>query len=283
MMTKDTLELLATMDKPVVTQFGSTRTPIAAVDKRYEMVDLSRYFPPTHIKARGEFSDPTSFADYVNKFKDDGTVIFAAITDNGVVFEAVLDFHQAKSGQGSTESLPTGHVPRDCAHRARFQGVETKDWMASNGKRMDQVTFATFLEEHQDLIVTPPGADLLELVQHLEGHKSARFNSAQRLRDGRIQLVFEEDIELRGAENSQIKSGSMELPREILAAIKPFEGVDHYKVPTRIKYRIEGRKMEFWYETVNAHKIVRDAVKGMFELIQGRTTLAPFLGSVTNG
>jgi hypothetical protein len=55
--------------------------------------------------------------------------------------------------------------------------------------------------------------------------------------------------------------------------------VDKYKVNARLKYRIEGRKLSFWFETVTPHQIVRDAVQGVLDRVATATNIWPLLGS----
>lgn len=148
----------------------------------------------------------------------------------------------------------------------------------ANGKRFDQVAFATWLEEHQDLITTPPGAELLEFVETLEGKNSVRFNSAVRLQSGGNALSYDEDVELQGRVNTT--AGKMVLPKVIVAGIRPFQGVAKYEVQARLKYRIESRKLSLWFETVAMHRIVRDAVGDVQADVAAKTEIVPLAGAI---
>jgi uncharacterized protein YfdQ (DUF2303 family) len=256
--------------------------PFVIVPVGFKTESLAPFLPPARIKQNVVMLEAGSFADYVNRFKTDNTLIFADVTDTGAKFVAILDYHE-KATQSKKEISVTevsiGLKANYCSHTARFECITTKewqDWMANNGKRMDQVAFATFLEENMELIQTPPGATLLEIVQTLHGHVDARFVQATRLQSGRVTLSYDEDVVVKG--NSITKEGAVDLPTQIIAGIAPFQGTEKYEVKARLKYRIENRKLSLWYETISPHRIIRDAVLNVTKEISEKTGIIPFIG-----
>ncbi len=243
--------------------------PVVVVPSACEVKSLAAFFPPLRIERKVVLLEHGSFADYVNRFKTGNTVIFADVTDTGAKFTALLDYH------GAAPEL----VPAHCAHVAMFETLPTaewKDWMANNGQRMNQEAFATFLEEHQKMIQDPPGAELLEMVQSLTGKNDARFNMGVKLKSGAINFKYEEDVVLKGTAST--KEGELEFPSSLKAGIAPFQGTDPYEVNARLKFRIESRRLNLWYETITPHLIVRDAVLGITKAISEKTSLLPFIG-----
>lgn len=243
--------------------------PFLVIPDKYRVHSLKNLLPPTRIEQDVVLLEHGSFADYVNRFKTDETLIFAHLTNSGATFVALLDYH------GKAPDLKAAFV----SHKATFGCVETVEWTewnAANGRHMDQVAFATFLEEHAKLIVDPPGAELLELVQNLTGRNEARFNSGIRLQSGQWKLTYDEDVVLKGT--SQTRGGDLELPAMIKAGIAPFEGMAAYEVNARLKFRIENRKVQFWYETVAAHRIVRDSIVEITKAIAAKTGIIPLIG-----
>lgn len=246
--------------------------PFVVLPKGYTVADISAHAPPTHIRTKVALTEPAAFIAYVNRFKTERTLIFAHVTDTGAKLSAVLDYH-GKPGEE--------HQAARLAHVATFECLPTTEWrrwVEANTKRFDQVGFATWLEENQDLLVTPNGAALLEFVQTLEGKNSVRFNSAVRLQSGGNALQYDEDVELRGSVTTT--TGKMELPNFIEAGIEPFQGMGKYKVRARLKYRIESRKLTLWFETVAMHRIVRDAVAGVLKDVAEKTALVPLAGTI---
>lgn len=233
--------------------------------------DVSRFIAPKRIRAEAHFDEATSFAEYVNRFKTGDTLICASITDAGAQFVAHLDYH------GAAPELK----PAWGRHKAGFAPLLTREWtewLGADRKAMDQVTFATWLEDNYQLFAEPAGADLLELVQTLEGSNEVRFSSSVRLQSGSNRINFDEDVTLKG--QTSTKSGDLELPRTIKAAIAPFQGAAPVEVMARLKFRIESRKLSLWFETIAAHKIVRDAVTALLKEISERTKLVPLIGQI---
>lgn len=234
----------------------------------FKVESLKQFLPPTRIEQKVHLLEHGSFCDYVNRFKSEDTLVFASVGDAGAAFVSVLDYHAAKPMK-----------PSYASHVALFEvspTAEWRDWMLNNGLKKDQVEFATFLEEHGKLIVAPPGAELLELVQNLQGKNDARFSSGIRLQSGQVKLHYDEDVVLKGTSTS--KPGEIELPKEITAGIAPFQGTEPYQVSARLKFRIENRKLALWYETIAPHRIVRDAIKGIIKAIGEKTGITPLIG-----
>lgn len=247
-------------------------TPFMVIPNGCQVQSLATFFPLPRIAGNPAFLDAGSFADYVNRFKTADTLIFADVSESGAKFRAALDYH-----------APAPKLtPRRREHSAHFETLETpewKTWMGNDREQMDQVAFATYLEDNAALFQEPSGAHLLELVQTLHGKSDVRFTSAVRLQNGGNRLLFDEDVSLKGASSNTV-GGAMELPREILAGICPFQGSDRYGVRARLKYRIEGRKLALWYETIGVHKIIRDSILELTQKIAEKTGIVPLLGRI---
>jgi uncharacterized protein YfdQ (DUF2303 family) len=223
---------------------------------------------PRRVKANVVLATLESFIQYVLEFKKPWTKIFAVVKSSPPKFQAIIDYHDEEDNPGW------------CEHRAAYAPEFTSEWsrwMAANAKRMQQVEFATFLEENQDLIQAPPGAELLELVQNLEGKNDIRCTSAIKLTNGKVKMAYEEDVELKGTVSTV--AGEITFPNELMVAIAPFDGGAAYRIRCRLKYRIENRKITFWYECVDVHLIIKDAVKGITDTITEKLGITPLLGT----
>ena len=250
----------------VLTKHGGA--PVVIVPQHYRVEVLA--VPDEKIEQSVTLADVDSFAAYVNKFKTPGALLFATINDAGCSIAAHLDYHDAPFLEG------TIFCPTWSSHVARLACVPTKEWttwMAHNGPqgKKDQTGFALFLEDNERLFREPTGAELLELVSSLEGKSDVRFSSAVRLSNGKARLVYEEDVELRG--NTGSVSGSVDVPTQLVCAIAPFEGQSPYEVRSRLRYRIESRKLTFWYETMAPHLIVRDAALAVLAAVADKVKL----------
>jgi uncharacterized protein YfdQ (DUF2303 family) len=191
--------------------------------------------------------DAASFLNYVNRYKDGDSVVFANLT--GRSFEAVIDYHGVAT-------------PRWGKHRATFACATTSawnTWAAANKKAMSQVEFAQFVEENIPNIAQPAGADLLEMCLTLEAKKDATFRSSARLTDGRTQFRYEEEIEGKaGATN-----GNVAIPSLFVLAIEPFQGVGQKAIEARFRYRISEGVLKLWFELVRPDDVLKAAFDGI--------------------
>ncbi len=224
---------------------------------------------PRRLTAKLSFSTLDSFIAYVTLFKCDATQIFIRQA-SAVSVVAILDYHNSETFEASW-----------CEHRATYAPEMTPEWqrwISGHKRQMTQTELATFLEENQQLIMTPPGAELLELVQTLEGKNDIKCNSTIRLTNGRTKLIYEEDVVLRGSTSTQ--KGEIEFPSQLVAALPLFTGGPTYKVTCRLKYRINSAKLVFWYEMVDTHLILQDAIRGIEDRIQEKLAIAPLMGEL---
>lgn len=241
--------------------------PFALIPSGMTVQSLEHLAPLTRIKQAVSILEAGSFCDYVNRFKNEDTLIFANVTETAAVFTAVLDYHgPAKPKYGS--------------HTARFEMIQTpewKTWMAANRVAMDQVKFATWLEDNLKLIVEPDSADLLEMVRTLHGHNNARFNTALRLDNGAYSVSYDEDTQVKGT--STTRAGEFELPATIKAGIAVFQGCDKYAVSARLKSRCTERKLVLHFETISVHEIVRESILLAVKQVADKTGIIPLIGA----
>jgi uncharacterized protein YfdQ (DUF2303 family) len=232
---------------------------------------IEQYLPaPRRVRANVLLNHLDSFIEYVNLFKQPQSRVFT--TSDGSM-SAIIDYHIPSASPGLA-------TPAWGSHRASYSPVQTAEWqrwLQSNKKRMDQTSFAEFLEENQDLIVEPKGADLLEMIQTLEGKNHIDCNSLIRLSNGQTRLEYIEQVTLKGQVNNV--PGAVEFPSMLVAGIIPFDGGAAYKVRCRLRYRIENRKLAFWYEIIDPHLIIKSAVDDLIKLVQEKTGINPLFGA----
>lgn len=256
--------------------------PFVIIPEGSKAEDVSMFFPKQRISQKVLLLDAGSFIDYVNRYKDDRTLIFADVTETSASFIAALDYH------GAAPDLKPEYI----SHRAQFDTIQTtefKTWLAANRKAMTQVEFATWLEDNAKLFTEPSGADLLELVQTLFGKQDVRFTSGVRLQSGGNKLQYDEDVELSGKN----AAGTVEIPKEITATFAPFQGAAAYVIRARLKYRIESRKLVLWFETIALHEVIRHSILSIVgqiaapqrtgedkALVGSGTGIVPLLGKI---
>lgn len=145
-----------------------------------------------------------SLIDYINRFKNPDTVVFADIDAN--VIEAVIDYHGPLAGL-----IPTPHRGDHRASLALRHSIEWHTWNKASGVLMSHTAFATFLEENSDDVVQPSGADLLELCRDLQVIQNVKFGSSVRMGD-LTEINYQR-------ESDAASKGSIALPAVIMLSI----------------------------------------------------------------
>lgn len=269
---------------PQILALPDTAEKVVVIPQGMDVKSLKPFCPPERIEQRVTLLEAGSFIDYVNRFKDTDTLIFSNVSETGVTFTAVLDYHQQKDFK-----------PRYGRHVATFTAVETPDWKVWKGadrKPMKQIDFAEFLENNLQLFVSKEtkdgktsyksnGATLLELVRTLHGHNNARFSTCIRLDNGAHSIAYEEDVRVVGnAGGTVAKPGQMELPPMVSVALSVFQGADPYYIQARLKSRIAERQLFIYFETVQMPAIVRESILLLVKQVAEKTKIVPLLGSV---
>jgi len=245
--------------------------PFVVLPKDMSVHNLKDVFPPQRIERRVRFDEAGSFCAYLNRFKSPQTQIWCTVDDDlDAEFIAILDYH------GPAPELR----PAACRHFATYPVIQTPEWKAitnSNRRNFFQVEFAAWLEDNAKLCLSPSGADLLELVRDLHGHRNARFNTAIRLDNGAYSVQFDEDIVIKG--NATTKAGEMELPREIKFKAAVFLGGEQFEILARLKTRCENRSLVLFYEIANLNEIRRESLLALVKQVEKETKILPYLGA----
>ena len=233
------------------------------VPKDYRVEDLGSYLPrPLRIAQNVLLHDTDSFIAYVNGFKLPGPsrIFFDGEEEQ---FMAILDYHETET-------------PAWCDHTALFKprkSVEFETWMGSNRKQMTQVDFARFLEENMPDVVEPNSAELLQVALTFEAKKSVEFSSGVRLNNGQIQFQYDEVV--RGT----AQKGTIEIPEQFVLGISIHVNGPAYRIPVRLRWRLQEGKVAFWYEVVRPHRFIEDALKEIRDRVAKETGLALLAGA----
>lgn len=213
----------------------------ALVPEGYRLEDLEHlHAAPRRIKQHIELRSAQSFIDYVERFSDDGATVFCDL--KGQKFSAILDYHKEAD------------IARWGDHRATYNcPVDTrwKLWTAHNGKAMNQVDFARFIENNLPDIVQPSGADMLNVSRSLQAKKKIDFKSDQTLSNGDIQFTYNEQ--------TTGSAGQMEIPQEFTLGIPVYEGGAKYELKARLRYRINEGQLAMWYDLLRPERLLEDA------------------------
>lgn len=245
---------------------GTDKVNFVLVPPGYSVKTFEGFSDPAAVRQKIDLDTIESFIDYVLQFGHIDSAIFAAVTSSAITLVGIIDYH---SNEG---------IAKRCGHVAEFVAKPTQEWLAVVGlhrKEISQEEFALFLEEHHRLFILPAGSDLLELVLNLQGKSNVAFTSMRRLQNGANQLMYEEEVELKGGGATSMLAGTMELPSVLRLAVPPFEGESPYEIEVRLRYKISGRRLTFSLEMIRLHAIVRDAARIMLERVKEKVSAVP--------
>jgi uncharacterized protein YfdQ (DUF2303 family) len=228
----------------------------------YKTVDLSAAIDaarlaPQRKKGTVFLADLDSFQTYVREQGNPATTRIFADVDSRTLTAIFNDHADVSDGDGAGW--------RD--HRAVFTAALSKEyetWAASDGKPMDQEAFAIHLEDNIADVVEPSGEKLLLVALSLQAKNEVNFNSARRLDNGQVQLEYTENLT-----TSAGGAAAMEVPRTFAIGARLFKGGAGYRINARLKLRVGGGKVKFWYELDRPHLALEEAFKGYVEQVRG--------------
>ncbi len=130
-------------------------------------------------------------------------------------------------------------------------------WKAIDGRMMPQLQFAEFIEDNLGDIVSPAGADMLEIAQYLSATRSVDFKSALRLSSGQIQFQNIESVD------AKVGAGQTAIPETITLGIAPVFGLPPFKVDARFRYRIVDGRLQLGVKLQRVEDIMAAVVNDM--------------------
>jgi len=163
--------------------------------------------------------------------------------------------------------------------RANFKAEYTPEfqrWLQNNGteRAKNQTDFAEFIEDNLADIQEPFAQQLLEVATTIQATSGIDFKSAKRLQDGQTQLTYTETIDARAGAN-----GAVSIPKEFTLGLRIFKNGEGYKLKARLKYRLHGGGVKFWYELDRPERAVEDAFMGYVEQVREKSGYAVLLGA----
>ena len=230
-------------------------------------------------------TDLDSLIGHVNRFKDGGSALFAIDDREAPAMIAVLNYHP----EGAESD------PRFGDHKARYDFPLSDEWTAwrdADGKTLEQIDFAEFLEDRIVDVMAPPAfltaradpnavdipepdeqsdnrlfdlvtkiggkvcgpARLMELAKGLKIHDQQTVKEIVSTTTGEAQLQFETSH--RDAEGKPIQ-----VPNLFLLAIPVFRNGPLYRVPVRLRYRLRAGRIS-WGLNLHRPDIVQDHAFG---------------------
>lgn len=248
---------------------------------------------PERARGTAVLGDLESFIAHALRGKDKDSVLFARpglIEENTVrapAIEAVLNYN--------SPNVDDKDAPRFGDHRSRYDfpfSEEWKTWVKWNGKQLPQEVFAALIEDRLADVGDPDAASdelsaffferlgvefatpqkLIELSRGLSVHVGQKVRNAQNLASGEAQVQFVE-------EHSDEAGKPLKVPGAFLLAIPVFQFGALYQVAARLRYRVAGGGITWFYELHRVDRIFDHAFREACKKAEDETGLPLFMGS----
>jgi uncharacterized protein YfdQ (DUF2303 family) len=248
-------------------------TAVSILPKDYAVQSLE-HLNATPLRPRGNpaFDDVDSFTSFFKRkaasaaratvgIDADGNPIRGPAEDSPESQPPFLVFFQEERSLFTAIFDPDGWR-HDIATFTLKHSPEWQRWIKTNATPLDQLRFATFLEDNARDIVDPEAAHMLEIAYKLEAKKSVDFVSGMRLSDGSTEFTYNE---------TTTSKGKMEIPTTFAVNIPVFAHTVGTLVTAKFRYRIQdGGKLNLWYDLDRPDIVAEDAKDAMVALVAER-------------
>ncbi|QSM00090.1 hypothetical protein SEA_CASHLINE_51 [Gordonia phage Cashline] len=232
-----------------------------------EVVDLRDKIPGTIASAEAGtrlVTDVPSFLAELDRYSidPDFSTLWGDETKGRV--EAVYNDHHA-DGAGLRDN------------RLRLELRADQDWTAwhqLSGQYLRQEEFGDRVEELLHTVVEPAQADLMEVIDSIRATSKGSFESKISRADGGQQLEYKEDVSTTAG-----KSGQLEVPKTVTLAIRPWEGLDTYKVEGWFRLRVQNGQLSLAIKLKPTRSILRAAWADVIEQIEHHLDGKPVLAT----
>ena len=227
--------------------------------------ERARADKPEFVHRAPTLLDVDSFIDYLSHNTsgevEDGEVgegyrhnagaleVWASIDDRKVT--AILDGYNGLRKHTATLALKTSR--------------EWNEWLAIDGKLVNQVEFAQFIEDHISTIAMPDGGRLVDICETLTGNTGVTWKSQNLNTNGQRKFVYEEVIEAKAG-----AKGDLDIPTELVLVLRPFQGSEPQSIAARFRFRLSEGQLRMGVKLAEPERVLEYAFDGIVEDLQER-------------
>ena len=175
-----------------------------------------------HPSAAVVVDEKAALTDYVVRFREPGTVLFADV-DCGAI-KAVIDYHLASG----FVDVKTG-AARHSATLVLRKSEEFARWDEFEGDLHSQAEFARFLEENAVDILFPDQATMIEIARDLSATEGVKFASKVDLQNGNRRFHYENETKV---------DGDIAVPSRFTVNIPLYAGEEPIELEALFRYRV---------------------------------------------
>lgn len=235
---------------------------------------------PRRRRGTAQVDTLKSFIELIDRHKDVDSVIFGKTSWPSPKLTAVLNYDRE------------GVAARKGDHRIEYAFPLTEEftaWVNGNAKPMKQDEFAAFLEEHSAELAAPGDgerseyerlfkermatpSEVVQLSRHLEVFVNAKAKQGIRLQTGERQIEFAE-------EHLNANGEKVVIPGVFMVSVPAFVDGDAVRIPARLRYRIAGGTIVWFYQLYRWEFYLREQVGHDLKEAADKTQLPSFEGS----
>jgi uncharacterized protein YfdQ (DUF2303 family) len=234
-------------------------------------IDLEALLPnPRRTKATARFSAVPSFLAYVERHATPGSAVWCTFDPQSFALDFTAVFDEHEKGK-----------PGWRAHRATLvpeMSAEWKAWKGKNTTSMPQVTFAEWIQEHEDDITSnanglPTSLQMHAMATEFVANEERVLKSTVKLQSGGVRLTYIADPDAGTTE-------TMQMFERFAIGIPVFHGSAAWALTARLKYRLSAGKVNFHYELVRPDRVHDGAAKELIEEVRaGLGAMPMFMGA----
>ena len=252
---------------------GAGLVPLASV------IENSR-LEPDRRKGTAVMTSLSSLIAFINRQKDEDSVVFGNAEWPGASITCVFDYHTK------------AHTPRHLAHKAHYAFAfdrAFKTWMEADGQVLKQDEFAAFIEDMIADLASPSKEEeqefeklfktkfatpsqMVSLSRGLQVNVASQVKNNVTLQSGEGEIVFVE--EHRDAAGEKIV-----VPGLFIIALPIFEDGHKVRIAVRLRYRVSGGGVRWIMQMYKVHEAIVDRVRADLALVHKETGLSVFEGS----
>jgi uncharacterized protein YfdQ (DUF2303 family) len=215
---------------------------------------------PIRVVQQVSLQTADSLSDYMNRFKADGSALFADIDKNVIVGR--VDYHDHINNR-----------PQHLLHTATLHlpfSQEWALWTGIDGKMMGQLELARFLEENLGDISSPAGADVLEACRDLQALRKVTFNKAVRTDSDNETFSYSDETNL---------VGKVAVPTAFMLRIPVYFGGATVSLQARLRWRLDDGRLYLGIALQRAESVRQAEFKMVVADVEAKTALTAFMGA----
>lgn len=232
-----------------------------------ETIDLRRFIPGVLASAEAGtrlVTDVPSFLAELDRYSIDPNYSTLWGDETRGRVEAIYNDHNHDFGAGLRDN------------RLRLELRADADWVAwheLSGKYLRQEEFGDAVEELLHTVVEPSQA-LMEVIDSIRATSKGTFESRISRADGGQQLEYREDVTATAG-----KAGRLDVPKMVTLALRPWEGLDTYKVEGWFRLRVQNGQLALAIKLKPTRTVLRSAWDDVIADIEGHLDGKPVLAT----